>query len=573
MNDLGPTSHSFISQRLRLHYVDWGNAEAPPLILQHGGRDHCRSWDWMAQRLRHDWHVIAPDLRGHGDSAWSPDGDYSSAAFVYDFSQLVQTLGYDKVTIIAHSLGGYITTQFVGLYPEKVVRFVNIEGLSNGPKELAHRASTTYAERLSAWIAARRASAGRLPRRYVSLAEAYQRMKEANSYLSDEQARQKLMARGLMVTTLANDAGSAKPAAVAAPKKAGFSFGAKVTGADVTIMTRQLATLIIAGLPLLRALELITKQERNPTFKAILANVAESVSQGNNLSEALQAHPKVFDKLFVNMVRAGEAGGVLDKVLDRLAKFREKAERIQKKVKSAMVYPGVVMSVAVIIVYILMVKVVPSFQKLLDGQKTTMPPLTQFVVGISKALTVYWWATPVILFGLYFGLKTWLATDKGKEIFDRILFKMPKVGGFVQIVSVSRFARTFGTLMASGVPILQSITITRDTLDNVVIANSLARVHDRVRDGEPLSVPLEQSGVFPQMVTSMIQVGEETGQLPEMLNRVADIYDEEVDNAVTALTSIIEPVLIVFLAVVVGTIVLAMFLPLIALITKMTGGG
>ena len=189
MNDLGPTSHSFISQRLRLHYVDWGNAEAPPLILQHGGRDHCRSWDWMAQRLRHDWHVIAPDLRGHGDSAWSPDGDYSSAAFVYDFSQLVQTLGYDKVTIIAHSLGGYITTQFVGLYPEKVVRFVNIEGLSNGPKELAHRASTTYAERLSAWIAARRASAGRLPRRYVSLAEAYQRMKEANSYLSDEQAR------------------------------------------------------------------------------------------------------------------------------------------------------------------------------------------------------------------------------------------------------------------------------------------------------------------------------------------------------------------------------------------------
>ena len=332
---------------------------------------------------------------------------------------------------------------------------------------------------------------------------------------NDEQARQKLMAKGLMVTTLASDAGAAKPAAVAAaPAKRGFTFGAKVTQNEVTVMTRQLATLIIAGLPLLRALELITKQERNPAFKAVLANVAESVSQGNNLSEALQAHPKVFDKLFVNMIRAGEAGGVLDKVLDRLAKFREKAERIQKKVKSAMVYPGVVMSVAIIIVYILMVKVVPSFQKLLDGQKTQMPPLTQFVVGISKLLTEYWWATPV--------------------------FRLPKVGSFVQIVSVSRFARTFGTLMASGVPILQSITITRDTLANVVIAKSLERVHDRVRDGEPLSVPLEQSGVFPQMVTSMIQVGEETGQLPEMLNRVADIYDEEVDNAVTALTSIIE---------------------------------
>ena len=391
---------------------------------------------------------------------------------------------------------------------------------------------------------------------------------------NDEQARQKLMAKGLMVTTLANDAGSAKPAAApTAPAKGGFTFGAKVSQNDVTIMTRQLATLIVAGLPLLRALELITKQERNPAFKAILANVADSVSQGNNLSEAMQAHPKVFDKLFVNMIRAGEAGGVLDKVLDRLAKFREKAERIQKKVKSALVYPGVVMSVAIIIVYILMVKVVPSFQKLLDGQKTEMPPLTKLVIGISQLLTVYWWATPILVFGIYFLLKQWLSTEKGKELFDRMIFRLPKVGAFVQIVSVSRFARTFGTLMASGVPILQSISITRDTLDNVVIAKSLERVHDRVRDGEPLSVPLEQSGVFPQMVTSMIQVGEETGQLPEMLNRVADIYDEEVDNAVTALTSIIEPVLIVFLAVVVGAIVLAMFLPLIALITKMTGGG
>jgi type IV pilus assembly protein PilC len=391
---------------------------------------------------------------------------------------------------------------------------------------------------------------------------------------SDEQARQKLMARGLMVTTLASDGGAVKPVVASrAPKKAGWSFGAKVSDEDVTIMTRQLATLIVAGLPLLRALELIHKQERNPHFKEVLGNIAESVSQGNNFSEALQAHPKVFDRLFVNMVKAGEAGGVLDKVLDRLAKFREKAQRIQKKVKSAMVYPGVVVTVAVVIVYILMVKVVPSFQKLLDGQKTNMPALTQVVVGISKALTEFWYVTPVVLFGLYSGIKWLLSTAKGKEIFDRIIFKLPKIGGFVQIVSVSRFARTFGTLMASGVPILQSITITRDTLDNVVIAKSLERVHDRVRDGEPLSVPLEQSGVFPQMVTSMIQVGEETGQLPEMLNRVADIYDEEVDNAVTALTSIIEPVLIVFLAVVVGTIVLAMFLPLIALITKMTGGG
>ena len=405
---------------------------------------------------------------------------------------------------------------------------------------------------------------------------------------SADEARKKLMAKGLMVTALTGDAGAAKPAAAAgAPAaKAGFSFGGgKVTEAEVTTMARQLATLLMAGLPLLRALELIHKQERNPAFKTVLGAITESVSQGNNFSEALAAHPKVFDRLFVNMVKAGEAGGVLDKVLGRLAGFREKAQRIQKKVKSAMVYPAVVMSVAVIIVIVLLVKVVPAFQNLLAAQKMALPALTQFVVGISSflqnwllpsELSLVGLLRPVIAYGAIFGgvtaAKAWMATKRGKEIFDRVLFRMPKVGGFVQIVTVSRFARTFGTLMASGVPILQSINITRDTLSNVVIADALERVHDRVRDGEPLSVPLEQSGVFPQMVTSMIQVGEETGQLPEMLNRVADIYDEEVDNAVGALTSIIEPVLIVFLAVVVGTIVLAMFLPLIAMIQRMTGG-
>lgn len=404
-----------------------------------------------------------------------------------------------------------------------------------------------------------------------------------------DEARKKLMAKGLMVTALTGDGGAVKPAAAPGQPaaKKGFSFGGggKVTEVEVTTMARQLATLLMAGLPLLRALELIHKQERNPAFKTVLGSITDSVSQGNNFSEALAAHPKVFDRLFVNMVKAGEAGGVLDKVLARLAGFREKAQRIQKKVKSAMVYPAVVMSVAVIIVIVLLVKVVPAFQNLLAAQKMALPALTQFVVSISSflqnwmlpsELSLVGLLRPVIAYGAFFGIftgaKLWLATDRGKEIFDRILFKLPKVGPFVQIVTVSRFARTFGTLMASGVPILQSINITRDTLSNVVIASALERVHDRVRDGEPLSVPLEQSGVFPQMVTSMIQVGEETGQLPEMLNRVADIYDEEVDNAVGSLTSIIEPVLIVFLAVVVGTIVLAMFLPLIAMIQKMTGG-
>ncbi len=185
----GPTSNSFMSQRLRLHYVDWGNPDAPPLILQHGGRDHCRSWDWVAQELRHDWHVIAADLRGHGDSAWSPDGDYTMNAYVYDFAQLVHTLGYREVTIVAHSLGGNIATRFTGLYPDKVRKLANIEGLGPSPTILAERDEAGYAARLREWIDNKRAAAGRMPRRYPTLKAAYERMKEENAYLTDEQAR------------------------------------------------------------------------------------------------------------------------------------------------------------------------------------------------------------------------------------------------------------------------------------------------------------------------------------------------------------------------------------------------
>ena len=189
MDFAGPVSHSFISQRLRLHYVDWGNPQAPPLILQHGGRDHCRSWDWVAAALSADWHVMAPDLRGHGDSAWSPDGNYTGDAFVYDFAQFVDQLGYDEVTIIGHSLGGNIATQFTGLYPQKVKKFVNIEGLGPSPQILAEREARDYGDRLREWIAGRRQAAARIPRRYPSLDAAFARMKEENGFLSDAQAR------------------------------------------------------------------------------------------------------------------------------------------------------------------------------------------------------------------------------------------------------------------------------------------------------------------------------------------------------------------------------------------------
>lgn len=382
---------------------------------------------------------------------------------------------------------------------------------------------------------------------------------------NEEQARAKLASQRLMVSAISAEGFSLGKKS--AKKSAGYNK--KITGEQLTIFTRQLATLLQAGLPLLRAMQILSDQEKNPVFKTALQNISENIQGGNTLSDAFSQYPRMFDRLYVNMIRAGEAGGVLDTVLDRLAMFQEKAMRIRKKVKSAMVYPIVVLSVAFIIVWVLLTFVVPSFQKMITSQGGTMPPLTKFVMDLGNALSSHWLLTIVAVVAVIAGVRFLFRNAKTKALIDRVVFKIPKIGSFVQVVTVSRFARTFGTLMASGVPILQAMTITRDTLDNVVLREALERVHDRVRDGDTLAQPLEQAKVFPPMVCSMVQVGEETGQLPEMLNRVADNYDEEVDNAVGALTSVIEPVLILFLAVVVGTIVVAMFMPIITIIQKM----
>jgi len=382
---------------------------------------------------------------------------------------------------------------------------------------------------------------------------------------NEAQARAKLVAQRLIVSTISEEGFSLGKKS--SKKSAGYNK--KISGEQLMIFTRQLATLLQAGLPLLRAMQILSDQEKNPVFKTALLNISENIQGGNSLSDALSQYPRMFDRLYVNMIRAGEAGGVIDTVLDRLAMFQEKAMKIRKKVKSAMVYPTVVVSVAFVIVWVLLTFVVPSFQKMITSQGGTMPPLTQFVMDLGNALSNHWFLTIVLVAAVIFGIRFLFRNAKTKAAIDRVVFKLPKIGAFVKIVTVSRFARTFGTLMASGVPILQAMTITRDTLDNVVLREALDRVHDRVRDGDTLAQPLEQSKVFPPMVCSMVQVGEETGQLPEMLNRVADNYDEEVDNAVGALTSIIEPLLIVFLAIVVGTIVIAMFMPIITIIQKM----
>ncbi len=400
---------------------------------------------------------------------------------------------------------------------------------------------------------------------------------------SPDEANAKLSQMGLMVVNMTAEGGKGgkdKGAGAAGiKKKAGTGgFGRVISMEALAIFTRQVATLLQAGLPLLRSLEVMIRQEKNPRFKAVVTGLADNVRSGNNFSDGLQQYPKVFDRLYVNMVKAGEAGGVLDVVLSRLARFMEKSVKTNKKIKSALVYPSVVVCVAICIVVLLLVFVVPNFQKIFQDMLhgAPLPWLTQQIINISNFLKPSSVTHGLLEVGgiaaIIFGCKFALGTKLGKKVLDNVILRTPKVGEFSRKANVSRFTRTFGTLMSSGVPILQALTITRDIIENSVIAGALDRVHDRVRDGEPLAAPLEQQKVFPTMVTSMIDVGEETGELPEMLNRIADNYDEDIDNAVASLTSIIEPIMIVFLAVVVGTIVIALFLPIIAIVKNLSSG-
>jgi type IV pilus assembly protein PilC len=337
------------------------------------------------------------------------------------------------------------------------------------------------------------------------------------------------------------------------------------------IFTRQLATLIDAGLPLLRSLNVLAKQERDSVLKNTTNKLAESVQSGSTFSEGLAQHPRIFNDLYVNMVKAGELGGVLEVVLTRLAEFQEKAQKIKNKVVSAMVYPIIVMVLAFSIMAFLLVFIVPRFEAIFHdmlGDKP-LPAITVFVISISRFVQDNWAILLGVLVALIVGYKVAARTRAGREILDRIKLRAPLFGDLLRKTAISRFSRTLGTLVTSGVPILQALTITRETAGNSVIARAISQVHDSVKEGESIVVPLETSGAFPPMVISMIDVGEETGQLPEMLLKIAEVYDDEVDNSVAAVTSLLEPIMIVFLAVVVGTIVIALFMPLISIITEL----
>jgi len=361
-------------------------------------------------------------------------------------------------------------------------------------------------------------------------------------------------------------AGTTKPL----PKKGIVLFARrKVKSKILMIFTRQLATLVDSGLPLLRSLNVLAKQERDKLLKNTINKLADSVQSGSTFSDALALHPRIFNDLYVNMVKAGEAGGVLELVLNRLSEFQEKAAKIKNKVMAAMVYPGIVMTMAVGIMSFLLVFIVPRFEAIFHdilGDKP-LPPVTRFVLAVSDLMKhrgLILVGAVVAMVALY---KMIGRTRGGRLVIDNFKLRMPLFGNLNRKTAISRFARTLGTLVTSGVPILQALNITRETAGNAAIARAISQVHDSVKEGESIVQPLEASRVFPPMVVSMVDVGEETGKLPEMLLKIADVYDDEVDNAVAGLTSALEPIMIVFLAVVVGTIVLALFTPLISIIT------
>jgi type IV pilus assembly protein PilC len=373
-----------------------------------------------------------------------------------------------------------------------------------------------------------------------------------------------------------------KPGAKAGKKKGGMEINIKIPGLSgrvkpkvLTTFTRQLATLVDAGLPLLRGLRVLEKQERHPTLKQIIGDLGVGIEGGSTFSEALAQHPKVFNRLFVNMVKAGELGGVLEVVLARLAEFMEKAQKIKGKVIAAMFYPVAVLTVAVVILAVLMIWVVPKFKEIFKDMMPgkDLPAFTNFVLSISDAIAHNFIVTSICLAVFVGSFVAFVRTRFGRRIFDKFKLNMPVLGSVISKVAISRFTRTLGTLVSSGVPILQALTIVKETSGNVIVGAAVGSVHESVKEGETITAPLEASGVFPPMVVSMVDVGEQTGALPEMLMKIADNYDEEVDNAVAAMTSLLEPIMIVFLAVIVGSIVIALFLPLIALMEGVDSAG
>jgi type IV pilus assembly protein PilC len=401
---------------------------------------------------------------------------------------------------------------------------------------------------------------------------------------SSEEAIQRLKLQQLYPTEIKEEKGKKSSSAPAAKKKkkkkgGGFSFG-KVRPKHLTVFTRQLSTLQDAGLPLLRSLQILEQQQKPGKLKNVLLGVVEEVEGGASLSESMGKFPKAFNTLYCKMVNAGEIGGVLDVILQRLADFMEKAQRLKAKVVGAMIYPVAVIAVALLIVTGIMYFIIPKFQEIFADFGVTLPALTQMLINTSAWIAGNWptkgamvvpgavWVA-VAPFVIFFGLKFLRMTKYGKAATDSTLLLIPVLGGLVRKTVIARFTRTLGTLVAAGVPILEAVTITKETSGNYVFEKALGKVHDSIREGESFAAPLRESKTCDAIVVNMIDVGEETGDMDTMLLKIADNYDEEVDVAVAGLVKLIEPLLVVGLGGLIGTIVVSMFLPLVAMIESL----
>ncbi len=396
-------------------------------------------------------------------------------------------------------------------------------------------------------------------------------VKDSIEATNEEEAQQKIKQMGYFVTKLTQTAGGGGKKGKK-KKKSGFKKSKKtfviggVSSKKLTLFTRQLSTLQDAGLPVLRSLRILEQQMKPSALKNALIDVTEDVESGSTLSEALAKHPKAFDRLYVNMVKAGEAGGALEVILQRLAEFKEKSQTLKRKVIGAMVYPAVVIMVAVLIVTGIMVFIIPKFEKVFKDFGLKLPDLTIFLMDTSKWFANYWWTLPLFPLGFYLLMKLIRLNKAGNYAIDRLILWLPIIGNLVEKTIVARTMRTLGTLVSSGVPILEALAIVRETATNAVFERMYQRVYESIREGDTIAEPLREARLVDDMVVNMVEVGEETGDLDTMLYKIADFYDEEVDTAVKSLISLLEPIMIVILGGVIGLIVIALFLPMLGLL-------
>ena len=406
---------------------------------------------------------------------------------------------------------------------------------------------------------------------YEAMNQTGQEVKDEIEAVSTEDALAKIRNLGYFPTRI-REKGGARAGLTGGGKKKSSRFKTGRVGAKLlTQFTRQLATLQDAGLPILRALTILGEQQKPGAMRNVLRTVAEDIEGGSTLSEAFAKHPKAFDRLYVNMVAAGETGGVLDTILIRLAEFKEKAAKLKGKIVGAMIYPACIIGFAVSIVSAIMIVVIPKFKTIFQDFGTQLPPITMVLLHGSDFFIKGGWAVVLLgPFAMYFFFKLIRSSKGGRYVTDVVAMKAPGLGALIQKTSVARFARTLGTLIAAGVPILEAIKITRETSGNEVYARALDNVHDSIREGESFAAPLRAANVCDALVVNMIDVGEETGELDKMLLKVADNYEDEVDTAVGGLVSLLEPVMVICLGGIVGFIVLALFMPLVSLMQSVT---